>query len=124
VSARAQRPTGLAAGLVAALALASVGCAHRSEAGGEARQAVIEANIDELQACWDDLAGEYPGAKGSLLFAVELRRNGSVNWVEVPVDELGSPKLIACTVRRIKRWQFPADRKPRSIQFGVGFVAP
>lgn len=111
------------AGLLASIiALALAGCAHASDAGAAARQAVIEANLAELQECWDDLAAEYPGAAGSLLFSVDLRRDGSVEWVDIAVDELGIPKLGACTVRRIKRWKFPEDRKRRSMQFGVGFT--
>jgi hypothetical protein len=82
---------------------------------------VIEANMPELQACWDDLASAHPGVAGSLLFAVDLRRNGSVEWVDLEVDELGLARLSACTVRRIKRWRFPEDRKRQSISFGVGF---
>lgn len=98
-------------------------CAHVSaDAGAAARQAVIEANMPELQSCWDDLAADYPGVSGSLLFNVELRRNGTVDWVDIAVDELGIPKLGACTVRSIKKWRFPDDRKPRSIRFGVGFT--
>ena len=111
-------------GLALGSSLALGSCAHGNDAGTEARQAVVEANIGELQDCWDDLAGEYPGVSGSMLFSVELRRNGSVDWVDIAVDEIGSPKLAACTVRRIKRWRFPEDRKARTIQFGVGFVAP
>lgn len=103
--------------------LAWAGCAHASDAGSEARRAVVEANLPELQECWDDLAAEHPDASGSLLFAVELRRNGTVEWVEIEVDELGVPKLGACAVRRIKKWRFPEDRRRRSINFGVGFAA-
>jgi hypothetical protein len=106
-------------------ALASVlacGCAHRSDPGADARMAVISANLGELQECWDDLAADYPGVSGSLLFAVDLRANGTVEWVDVEVDELGVPKLVACSVRRIKRWHFPEDRRRRSISFGVGFT--
>lgn len=112
----------LAHGLLAlALGLGTLACAHASDAGSEARQAVVEANLPELQECWVDLAAEQPGVAGSLLFAVELRRNGTVEWVEIEVDELGLAKLSACTVRRIKKWQFPEDRRRRSIRFGVGF---
>lgn len=108
------------------LALASAlacGCAHRSDPGAQARLSVISDNLGELQECWDDLAADYPGVSGSLLFAVDLRANGTVEWVDVEVDELGVPKLVACSVRRIKRWKFPEDRKRRSISFGVGFTA-
>lgn len=115
----------LAAVLALVLTLALVGgCAHRTDAGAQARQAVIEANLHELQTCWSDLAAEYPGVSGSLLFGVDLRANGSVEWVEVLADDIGAPKLVACTVRHIKRWRFPEDRKRRSISFGVGFAAP
>ena len=107
-----------------AASLLLLGCAHRTDPGTEARVAVISDNMAELQACWDELAAEHPGAAGSLLFAVELRANGSVDWVDVEVDELGVPKLVVCTVRRIKRWRFPEDRKHRSISFGVAFTAP
>ena len=103
------------------VAIAS-GCAHRSDPGAQARLDVISSNISELQTCWDDLAADHPGVSGSLLFAVDLRANGTVEWVEVEVDELGVPKLVACTVRRIKRWRFPEDRRRRSISFGVGFT--
>ncbi|PRQ00526.1 AgmX/PglI C-terminal domain-containing protein [Enhygromyxa salina] len=106
-------------GLAVALALSA--CAHGPDAGAPARQAVIESNMPELQACWDDLAGEHPGVGGSLLFEVDLRRNGSVEWVDIAVDQLGIAKLSACTVRRIKNWRFPEERKRRSISFGVGF---
>ena len=58
------------------------------------------------------------------MFGVDLRANGSIEWVEVLADELGEPKLVACAVRHIKRWRFPEDRKRRSISFGVGFSAP
>ncbi|KIG15933.1 hypothetical protein DB30_05124 [Enhygromyxa salina] len=98
------------------------GCAHGPDPGAAARQAVIVANMSELQDCWDEIASEHPGVAGSLLFEVDLRRNGSVEWVDIAVDELGVAKLSACTVRRIKRWRFPEDRKRRSISFGVGFV--
>lgn len=118
-----ERRDGLHHGLLA-LALGLAGCAHASDAGSDARQAVIAAKLPELQECWDDLAADYPGAAGSLLFEVELRRNGTVEWVDVAVDELGVPKLSACAVRRIKRWRFPEDRRRRSIQFGVGFTGP
>jgi hypothetical protein len=107
--------------LALALGLGASACAHASDSGGDARQAVIAANLPELQECWDDLAAEHPGASGSLLFTVELRRNGTVEWVELAADELGVAKLSACAVRRIKKWQFPEDRRRRSIQFGVGF---
>ena len=109
---------------ILALAVASTACAHRADAGAEARQAVVERNIAELQECWVDLAPEHPGVSGSLLFAVDLRRNGSVEWVEIEADELGVVKLDACAVRQIKRWRFPEDHKRRSIRFGVGFTAP
>jgi hypothetical protein len=112
----------LAASLL--LGCASLGCAHGADPGADARVAVINANLHELQACWDDLAAQYPGASGSLVFDVELRPNGTVSWVDVAHDELGAAKLVACTVRRIKHWRFPEDRKRRSISFGVGFVAP
>lgn len=108
-----------------ALLCASVlacGCAHRSDPGKEARLAVIGDNLGQLQECWADLAAEHPGASGSLLFAVDLRANGTVEWVDVEVDEVGVPKLVACTVRRIKRWKFPEDRRRRSFSFGVGFT--
>jgi hypothetical protein len=105
------------------LAWASSACAHASDSGSEARQAVVEANLPELQECWDDLAAEHPGVSGSMLFSVELRKNGTVEWVEIEADELGVPKLGACAVRRIKRWRFPEDRRGRSITFGVGFTA-
>lgn len=119
----ALRPASLLALLLSLLlGAASLGCAHASDAGSEARRAVVEANLPELQECWDDLAAEHPGVSGSLLFAVELRRNGTVEWVDVEVDELGVAKLSACTVRRIKKWQFPEDRRRRSIRFGVGFA--
>lgn len=104
-----------------ALALALGGCAHGADAGAPARQAVISANMSELQDCWDQLASDHPGVSGSLLFSVDLRRNGSVEWVDIAVDELGVAKLSACTVRRIKKWRFPEDRKRRSLSFGVGF---
>lgn len=107
-----------------AASLLLLGCAHRADPGAAARVAVISDNMSELQACWDDLAAEHVDVSGSLLFAVELRANGTVDWVDVEVDELGVPKLIACTVRRIKHWRFPEDRKRRSISFGVGFTAP
>jgi hypothetical protein len=97
-------------------------CAHRPDPGSEARLAVISSNLAELQECWDDLAAEHPGVSGSLLFAVDLRANGTVEWVDVEVDELGVPQLVACSVRRIKRWRFPEDRKRRAISFGVGFT--
>jgi hypothetical protein len=97
-------------------------CAHRSDPGAEARLAVISSNLAELQECWDDLAAENPGVSGSLLFSVDLRANGTVEWVDVEVDELGVPKLVVCSVRRIKHWRFPEDRRRRSISFGVGFT--
>jgi hypothetical protein len=110
--------------LALALALGATACAHGNGSDGNAqtRQAVVEANLPELQECWDDLAADYPGVTGSLLFAVELRRNGTVEWVEIEADELDVPKLSACAVRRIKKWQFPEDRRPRWIRFGVGFA--
>jgi hypothetical protein len=114
------------AALLATLASA-LACAHQGDGAGpgaEARQAVIAANLPELQDCWDEIASEHPGAAGSLMFSVSLRRNGSVEWVDIEVDELGMAKLSACTVRKIKRWRFPEDRRRRSIQFGVGFTAP
>lgn len=104
-------------------ALAASACAHANDAGAGARKAVVEANLEEIQICWDDLAAAHPEVSGSLLFEVDLRKNGSVEWVDVSVDEVGVPKLVTCAVRRIKKWQFPADRKRRSISFGVGFTA-
>lgn len=83
---------------------------------------MISHNLDELQDCWADLAAEHPGVSGSVLFAVDLRANGTVEWVDVEADELGVPRLVTCAVRRIKRWQFPEDRKRRSISFGVAFT--
>lgn len=112
----------LALALLLVLGVGPLGCAHAPDPGGAARQAVIEANMSELQSCWDDLASEHPGRSGSLLFSVDLRRNGTVEWVDIAVDELGIAKLDACTVRKIKRWRFPEDRKRRSFSFGVGFV--
>jgi hypothetical protein len=110
--------------LLALLAFAAIaiGCAHGSASAAE-RQAVIEANLPELQACWASVADQHPGAAGSVLFSVTLRRNGSVDWVDVPVDEIGAPKLITCAVRRIKKWRFPEGRK-QTLEFGVGFTAP
>jgi hypothetical protein len=108
---------------VLGLALSLTACAHASDAGSDARRAVVEANLPELQECWDDLAAAHPGVSGSMLFTVELHRNGTVEWVDIAADELGVAKLGACTVRRIKKWRFPEDRRRRSITFGVGFTA-
>lgn len=110
--------------LTLALMLGSGACVHGSNASAEVRQAVVEAELVALQGCWDELAGEHPGVSGSLLFAVSLRRNGTVEWVEIEVDELRVVKLDACAVRQIKKWRFPADRRRRTIRFGVGFTAP
>ena len=66
-----------------AVAAGLIACAHTSDAGSQARQGVVETNLSELQECWDDLAAEHPGVAGSLLFTVELRRNGTVEWVEI-----------------------------------------
>ncbi|MCA9684842.1 MAG: AgmX/PglI C-terminal domain-containing protein [Myxococcales bacterium] len=107
--------------LLLAFLVVAPACAHGGSAGAEARQATIETNLAELQDCWDELAADHPGAAGSLLFAVELRRNGSVEWVDIEVDELGVPKLSACAVRRIKRWRFPEGSR-QSIRFGIGFA--
>jgi hypothetical protein len=103
--------------------LSTSACAHASDPGSDARRAVVETNLPELQECWDDLAAEHPGASGSLLFSVDVRRNGTVEWVEIAADELGVPKLSACAVRHIKKWRFPEDRRRRSISFGVGFTS-
>ncbi|MFV8753125.1 AgmX/PglI C-terminal domain-containing protein [Nannocystaceae bacterium ST9] len=110
------------------LALASLllafGCAHAGASEGAAeRQAVIEANMPELQACWASVADQYPGKSGTVMFSVDLRRKGSVDWVDVDLDEIGAPKLITCAVRRIKKWRFPEGRK-QTIGFGVGFTSP
>lgn len=107
---------------LALVLLAASACAGGKQASTEARRAVVEANMWELQDCWAELADDHPGASGSLLFAVEIRRNGSVEWVDIEVDELAIPKLSACTVRRIKKWKFPEDRGRRSLEFGVGFA--
>src|SRR5690606_7433755 len=101
----AGRPVERALALVL-LGSGALACAHASDAGGEARQAVIEATLPELQECWDDLAAEHPGVSGSMLFAIDLRRNGTVEWVEIEADELGVARLSACAVRRIKKWHF------------------
>jgi hypothetical protein len=127
MSRAARGPGRLVITALAAAVASGLACAHPSGGAGtgaEARQAVIAANLPELQACWDEVASEHPGAAGSLMFDVELRRSGSVEWVDIQFDELGIAKLSACTVRRIKRWRFPEDRRRRSIQFGVGFTAP
>ncbi len=106
------------------MALAAAGCAHASDPGLDAaRQALIQQNLPQLQECWLEVANQYPGASGSLLFSVDVRKNGSVDWVDVEVDEIGAPKLVACSVRRIKKWKFP-EGKRQTIGFGVGFVAP
>ncbi|NVB37555.1 AgmX/PglI C-terminal domain-containing protein [Pseudenhygromyxa sp. WMMC2535] len=102
--------------------VASSGCAH-GRAGAEERQAYVEAQLPELQACWTDIADQHPGRAGSLLFVVELRREGSVDWVDIEVDELGVAKLSACAVKAIKRWRFPAGGR-QTIRFGVGFASP
>ena len=104
------------------LAACAAGCVHGSSAKASARQAVVEANLPELQSCWSELPADQRTRAGSLLFTVDVRRNGTVDWVDIAVDELGIPKLGACTVRSIKKWRFPDDRKPRSIRFGVGFT--
>lgn len=106
-----------------AITIASLGCAHGTALDADARKAVVEANLPELQACWADVADAHPGASGSLLFAVDIRRKGSVDYVALEVDEIGSAKLVACAVRRIKKWRFPAGRR-QTIGFGVGFTAP
>lgn len=99
------------------------GCAHgsSSSAKASARQAVVEAKLPELQSCWSELPADQRTRAGSLLFAVDIRRNGTVDWVTLEVDELGVPALSACAVRRVKRWRFPEDRR-QTIQFGVGFA--
>jgi hypothetical protein len=119
---RASWPRSTVRAAMLAAGVLACSCAHRSDAGAQARLTVISNNLGELQACWDDLAAEHPGVSGSVLFAVDLRANGTVEWVDVEVDELGVPKLVACSVRRIKRWRFPEDRKRRSISFGVAFT--
>jgi hypothetical protein len=106
--------------LVVMLGVATA-CAHGLDAGGAARQAVVEDNLPDLQECFDELDAP-PGLAGSLVFGVELRRNGTVEWVDIELDELGLAKLSACAVRRIKRWRFPEDRRRRTIRFGVGFA--
>lgn len=113
----------LAQACMLACTLASLACAHAGPLDADTRKGVVEANLVELQDCWTELAAEHPGASGSLLFSVDIRRSGSVDYVAIEADEIGSPKLVACTVRRIKRWKFPEGRR-QTIGFGVGFTAP
>ncbi len=110
----------LGLGFLLALVL---GCAHGTGAASSAaeRQAVIEANLPEIHACWANVAEQHPGKTGTVLFSVDLRRNGSVDWVDIDVDEIGVPKLITCALKRIKTWRFPAGPR-RTIGFGVGFT--
>ena len=107
--------------LLAFFALAPA-CAHGGSAGAEARQATIETNLPALQACWTDIAADYPDRAGSLLFAVDIRRNGSVEWVDIEIDEMQVPRLSACAVKQIKRWRFPEGSR-QSIRFGIEFTA-
>ena len=69
------------------------------------------------------MADLHPGASGTITFSVDVRRNGSVDWADVEIDEIGAPKLIACAIRRIKKWRFPPGRR-QTIGFGVGFTSP
>jgi hypothetical protein len=119
---RPKTPRSCVHAVMLATSVLACACAHRSDPGAEARLTVISSNLGELQECWDDLAAAHPGVSGSVLFAVDLHRNGTVEYVDVETDELGVPKLVTCAVRRIKRWRFPEDRKRRSISFGVAFT--
>ena len=110
------------AAVLSAVLLSPAACAKPVSEAGETRQATVETNLPELQDCWTDIAGDYPGVAGTLMFSVEIRRSGSVDWVELELDELEIPKLSACAVRRIKRWRFPEQRRRSTIRFGVGFV--
>ncbi len=125
---RPPRPRSVVAATSLVLIAGMSGCARPNPAirasespDAHARQVVVEANIGELQTCWSDISADYPDREGSLLFAVEIRRNGRVDWVDIEIDEIGAPRLSACVVKTIKRWHFPADQHRHAIHFDVGF---
>jgi hypothetical protein len=110
------------------LLAAVLGCAHSNASAPDpelasARHQAIEGYIPELLDCWFEVMGEYRGPAGSLLFSIDIRKNGKIDWVDIEDDDLGVPQLVTCTVRRIKKWRLPAGKR-QTITFGVEFVTP
>lgn len=83
-------------------------------------QKVINANIAQIQRCYEKALLATPGLAGRVQFEWVIRKNGSVgNLSSLPSDL--PEQQIQCMTKRIRSWRFP-KRSGSSVKMSYPFI--
>jgi hypothetical protein len=85
-------------------------------------QTVIAQHVEEVQACYEKVAGHSKTASGSVSLSFTVEASGKTSEISVEAPGMNVKVLSKCIVQRVKRWKFPtADAEtPVEIPFEFG----
>ncbi len=71
-------------------------------------QSVVGAHVDEVQSCYEHVAGKSKTAAGSVSLSFTVEPSGKVTAIAIDAPGVNAKMLSRCIVQRVKKWKFPA----------------
>ncbi len=83
-------------------------------------RAMIGERVGSVTACYERALGRDVEAGGHIQYRITISA-GAVTDIQPLEDTVHDERMLACTLRVIGRWQFPASPTPIDVTFNVAF---
>lgn len=84
--------------------------------------AVIQANLNQIRHCYEQLLQRSPNASGKVAVNFQIGATGDVTTVSIKESTISDSIMRGCVTGRIQRWQFPKPRGTSSVDVSYPFV--
>ncbi len=81
---------------------------------------MIGERVGSVTACYEHALGRDVEAGGHIQYTITIAA-GAVTGIQRLEDTVHDERMLACTLRVIGRWQFPASPTPMDVTFTVVF---
>ena len=73
----------------------------------EAVRDVVRRHLGELRRCYEIVLAKRPDARASFTLKFTIAKDGSVSDATVDNGRLADAEILACALKRARRWTFP-----------------
>jgi TonB family protein len=84
--------------------------------------AVIQANLNQIRHCYEQLLQRSPNSSGKLTVNFTIGASGSVTDAQIRDSSISDVVMQGCVRGRVKQWEFPKPRGAASVQVSYPFV--
>jgi TonB family protein len=85
--------------------------------GPDTVRQTVEAHQGEVTGCYEVILAQGAHPQGEVRVRFTVGRNGLVSRAAVARSTLKQPRVEACILQAVRRWQFPRPARPQTIVF-------